>query len=280
MFSYRHAFHAGNHADVLKHACQSILLNKFKQKNKPFIYIDTHSGAGVYALDAEMASKNKEYVGGIDKLLNINTDNSAINAYLELIRGFRAHNQYPGSPAIAAKMLREQDKLCLMEWHNNEFDNLRRNMHNDARIACHHRDGYEGVLALTPPVPARGMILIDPPYELAEDYQKVVKTVTQVQKRWAGGTIAIWYPLLAKQRDKSQRMLEALHKSQPSSLYVAELWVKPQPEELGMYGSGMAFINLPFECDQQIEAMLPELDQTLSEQPGSGYRSQWLIQPQ
>ncbi|WP_438863713.1 23S rRNA (adenine(2030)-N(6))-methyltransferase RlmJ [Neptunicella sp.] len=277
VFSYRHAYHAGNHADVFKHLCQMMIINKLKEKNKPFIYMDSHSGAGLYQLDSEMASKNKEFQGGIDRLMDKGEQNPDLLNYLNVISEFRAHNQYPGSPAIAAHLLREQDRLCLMEWHNNEFTHLQSNLFRDKRAACHHRDGYEGLVALTPPEPARGLILIDPPYELAEDYQKVTQVISKLQQRWPTGVIALWYPLLASQRDKSKPMLNAIEASNPTSLYVAEMWIKEQPQELGMYGSGMAFINLPWQVDNKIEACLPLLTRAMEEHGQGGFRSQWLI---
>ncbi|WP_416304859.1 23S rRNA (adenine(2030)-N(6))-methyltransferase RlmJ [Neptunicella sp. SCSIO 80796] len=278
MFSYRHAYHAGNYADVFKHLCQMMIINKLKEKQKPFVYMDSHSGAGLYQLDSDMASKNKEFRAGVDRLVDKAADNPELLAYLQLVNEFRVDNQYPGSPAIAAHLLRAQDRLCLMEWHNNEFANLQRYLYRDKRVACHHRDGYEGLVALTPPDPARGLILIDPPYELAEDYQKVVQVISKIQQRWPTGIIALWYPLLASQRDKSQPMIEALHATQPINLYVAEVWVKQQQQELGMHGSGMAFINLPWQLDGKIEACLPLLAEAMEEPGQGGFRSHWLIE--
>lgn len=278
MLSYRHAFHAGNYADVFKHLCQVLLLNKLTEKAKPLCYVDTHSAAGLYDLGADMANKTAEYSDGIDKLLQRAGQYPEITDYLALISQFRDKDLYPGSPAIAAHLLREQDKLILMELHNNEVENLRANMGRDPRVAIHHRDGFEGTLAIAPPEPKRGMVLIDPPYEQAREYQDVVNFIQKLHKKWPVGVVALWYPLLAEKRNKAPAMLDALAKVQPASLFIAECWVKPQPQELGMYGSGMAFINLPWQVDQQIAQLLPILTSLLG-QTGAGYRTEWLIEP-
>jgi len=277
LFSYRHAFHAGNHADVLKHICQLLILEKLKAKDKPFIVIDTHSGAGCYELDSEQALKTAEFSGGIDKLMAGQSDNEHINKYLQWVEGYRRHQQYPGSPKLSADFSREQDKVCLMEWHNQEIHNLKHNMGNDRRIAIHHRDGYEGLLAMVPPKPARGLVLIDPSYEVPEDYQKVVSVVEQAYNKWPTGIFAIWYPILATKRDKSQKMLGQLAQKEVKSLLTVELDIKGQAEEMGMHGSGMAIINAPWQFAEQAEQVLKQLVPALGEDDKAHGRLQWLI---
>ncbi len=279
MLSYRHEFHAGNYADVFKHLCQSLVLQQLTRKPKPLTYLDSHSAAGRYNLASDMAQKTAEFVGGVDALLRASLHSTQAQGYLALVESLREQNQYPGSPAVAANLLRAEDRLVLMELHNTEINNLRDNMGGDPRVAIHHRDGFEGLLAVTPPTPARGLALIDPPYERTEEYQQVVKTLKALHQRWPVGVIALWYPLLAKKRNKAPAMIEAIAKNQPSSLYRAEIWVKSQPDELGMYGCGMAFINLPWQVDVQIESLMPELVQALGNQQG-GCFSEWIIKPE
>ncbi|GAB3017007.1 23S rRNA (adenine(2030)-N(6))-methyltransferase RlmJ [Bowmanella dokdonensis] len=277
MFSYRHAYHAGNHADVLKHLCQMLLLEKLAEKDKPFVYVDTHSGAGWYDLTSEQAQKTAEYQGGVDRMLDAKSTNPQVQAYLKLMQDYRQQNRYPGSPEIANRLCRARDSLHLMEWHNNEIQNLKRNFKGVSRAHIHHRNGFEGLVAMCPPKPARGLVLIDPSYELESDYQEVVKTVTLAVKRWATGIYAIWYPLLAKKRDRSNSMLTAFSKPPFTSVLDIQLIVQPQNEEVGMYGSGLVVVNPPWQFDQQVQALLPELSQTLKTGPEGQYSLRWLI---
>lgn len=278
MLSYRHVFHAGNHADVLKHACLTLLLEKLIEKDKPLTYIDTHAAAGGFDLNSEMARKNREFASGVDKLLTLPSASPLLATYLDLASRCRQGNRYPGSPAVAAEILRATDKLVLMELHNTEFLHLKDNMRHDRRVTLHHRDGIEGALALCPPTPRRGVILIDPPYEQSLEYSRIAQMVAQLHKKWPVGIVALWYPLLARDRDRSSAMLDSLAKARPANLFTAELWVEAQAEDYGMYGSGMAFINLPWQLDEQIGQLLPVLHAALAETQG-GYRCDWRISP-
>ncbi len=277
MLSYRHAYHAGNHADVFKHLCLCLLIDKLVQKDKPMTYIDTHAAAGWYDLNGEMAQKTAEFVDGIDRLSKAENLSEPVQAYLSVVRRFRDKNVYPGSPAIAAELLRETDKLVFLELHKSDFDILKRNMGRDRRVFCHYRDGLEGALAICPPNPKRGMVLIYPPYELSDEYPQIASLVKQLHKKWPIGVIAIWYPLLAKARNRAPFLLQRLIESKPASLFVAELWVKAQDDEFGMHGSGMAFINLPWQLDRQIAEVLPSLIDKLADR-GGGWRTEWLVE--
>jgi 23S rRNA (adenine2030-N6)-methyltransferase len=281
LFSYRHSFHAGNHGDVLKHICQMLIIEKLKSKDKGFVYIDTHSGAGLYQLDTAEAQLTSEYQQGISKVQAYDGNDSAISAYQSLCATYLQTQHYPGSPEIARAMLREQDQLQLIEWHNQEIINLKSNMrgHN---IATHHRDGFEGLIALTPPALARGMVLIDPSYELIDDYQQVVNAVTKAHQRWAGGIYMIWYPLLSKRAQakygQSEFMLEKLAKAPFKNLLVAELLLEDPDKDTGMYGSGLAIVNAPWQLDTQLKSILSQLSILLAQSPKASYRLEWLIQ--
>ncbi|MDF2177544.1 23S rRNA (adenine(2030)-N(6))-methyltransferase RlmJ [Aliiglaciecola sp. CAU 1673] len=276
MLSYRHGYHAGNHADVLKHLCQLILLEKLAQKDKPFVYIDTHAGAGLYDLQSEQAQKTAEYEQGIDRLMQLQSANPHICRYQALVGEYHQQHRYPGSPELAFRLCREHDSLQLMEWHNQEVLNLKANFKDRRNVHIHHRNGFEGLVALCPPKPARGMVLIDPSYELPQDYVEVVESVKAAQKRWAGGTFAIWYPMLAKARDKSQTMLDGLSQLPVEQVLNIQLWVGAQPDDFGMYGSGMVIINPPWQFDEQVESLLQVLPTSLSDSPDAGARCQWL----
>ncbi|MBT1065129.1 23S rRNA (adenine(2030)-N(6))-methyltransferase RlmJ [Bowmanella sp. Y26] len=276
MFSYRHGYHAGNHADVLKHLCQMLLLNKLAEKDKAFVYIDTHSGAGLYDLTSAQAQKTGEYKDGIDRLLDANCQDSNLRSYIKLVDEYRRDNRYPGSPELARRLCRSQDSLQLMEWHNNEVQNLRANFKGVRNTHTHHRNGFEGLVAMSPPKPARGLVLIDPSYELEADYQELVSAVKESYKRWKTGIFAIWYPLLAKSRDRSEKMTKALAAIQGADVLDIQLKLHPQEQDVGMYGSGMLVINPPWQFDTQLEALMPELLDTLKDWPGASYQLNWL----
>jgi 23S rRNA (adenine2030-N6)-methyltransferase len=273
MLSYRHGYHAGNHADVIKHLVLLALLQQLKLKEKPFVVIDSHGGNGLYQLDSPQARKTREAESGALPLWQHYRKYSAfktalLNDYLALITGFNPDasatkpSVYPGSPAIAQTQLREQDRLTVMELHSSEIEELRTNFHFDKRVSVHHRDGFEGAVALSPPVPRRGLVLIDPAYEDKSDYQRVAKTVKEIHRRWATGMIAVWYPMLGRARDHSPTLIQQL-KSLPDAR-VMELVMGPQTEEFGMHGSGMILINTPWQFGKTIDSAMQEAAACLS----------------
>ena len=292
MLSYRHSFHAGNHGDVLKHICQMLVIDKLKSKDKGFCYFDTHSGAGIYQLNSEESLKTNEFKQGIERLTGYSFQNETINHYLSLVNAYKAFNQYPGSPEIAKSMLRPQDKLILMEWHNQEIHNLKSNI-GGKNIAIHHRDGYEGLLALTPPDMQRGMVLIDPSYEVASEYQQVVDTVAMAYKKWSSAIYVIWYPLISdrkaanttfdssiSKKGKSEAMVESLIQQPFKNLLKIELCVTSAGDAGGMYGSGMLIINAPWKLDEKIKKSLQELSPVIAQSESASYSVDWLIKEQ
>jgi 23S rRNA (adenine2030-N6)-methyltransferase len=290
LLSYRHSFHAGNHGDVLKHICQMLIIEKLKSKDKGFCYFDTHSGAGVYQLNSKESLKTNEFKQGIECLIGHSFQNEAINNYLSLVNAYKEFNQYPGSPEIAKSTLRPQDKLFLMEWHNQEIQNLKSNI-GGKNIAIHHRDGYEGLLALTPPDMQRGMVLIDPSYEVSSEYQKVVDTVVTTYKKWNSAIYVIWYPLISDRKSasvtfdssiskkgKSEAMIESLTQHNFKNLLKIELCVTTNNDAGGMYGSGMLIINAPWKLDVKIKESLQELSPLMAQSNGASYSVDWLIE--
>jgi 23S rRNA (adenine2030-N6)-methyltransferase len=282
-----------------------LIIDKLKSKDKGFVYIDTHSGAGLYDLTGEEANKTNEYTHGIARVSAYQGNNQAILDYQALCAKYLRHDQYPGSPEIANSMLRKQDYAVLMEWHNQEIDNLKNNVRG-TNIAIHHRDGYEGLVAMTPPRLPRGLVLIDPSYEVADEYQQVVNTVTQTYKRWATGIYAIWYPLLSTRvrsaKDNalyasnksglSEQMLSSLSQQNFKSMLTIEMCVADEDQHAGMYGTGMVIINAPWQLDVQMKACLQELTPLLSQDSESltkstkdqtnlaRYSIKWLIKDQ
>ena len=281
MLSYRHGYHAGNHGDVLKHICQMLVLEKLCEKNKPFVYIDTHSGAGKYDLSSEFALKTKEFTTGVDRIMGYQGNSRVIQSYKSLVSAYAEHGQYPGSPEIAHALRRADDKLILMELHNQEVTNLKRNVKGQG-IGIHHRDGFEGLKALTPPSPARGMVLIDPPYELTDEYVTLSKTLNMVVNRWQTGIYLIWYPLLSARAGEkfgaSEKMLSELSKLPVKNLLNVSLCIEGVEQDTGMYGSGIAVINAPWQFEQKIEEALPELTSMLAVSDQAHYSVEWLVE--
>ncbi len=266
MLSYRHAYHAGNHADVLKHLTLLAILQQLRIKDKPFVGIDSHSGNGFYNLGSEPAKKTGEAAQGFLRLWQQREKfrgTDLVGDYLNLVAGFNpvdtgaSIGNYPGSPAIMQSQLREDDQLILMELHSTEIDHLRDNFKRDSRISMHHRDGFEGAVALTPPMPRRGLLLMDPAYENKADYQQAIKTVQAVHRRWPTGIIALWYPMLGQSRDLSGLVKQKLGNVADS--VSIELTVAPQSDEFGMHGSGMLILNPPWQLAERVNAALKKV---------------------
>lgn len=280
VLSYRHGFHAGNHADVFKHAALCLILKKLTAKEAPFVYLDTHSGAGHYNLNKQWSQTTVEFMDGIERVLNAERTPPLLEEYVHLVKQAREAKPmaYPGSPNIARALLRPQDKLVLMELHNNEIRELKRHCAGDKRVSFHHRDGFEGLVGLMPPVLPRGVALIDPSYEVKADYETVARSISKAAARWATGMFVVWYPLLGESRDLSQLLLKKLKQSTEHSLLVAELAVKEQSAEFGMHGSGLAILNPPWQLNDQLRELLPALAEMLAQDDKASWRVEWLRQ--
>ena len=264
MLSYRHAFHAGNHADILKHLCLYLTLDYFNQKDKPYWYIDTHAGAGLYDLSATEAQKVGEYRDGIARL-----QAQAENTLCPPLAGLLRHlNQvlpqaqlYGGSPWVAQSLLRSSDKLRLFELHPADYQHLQHNM-QAARLGRRGQiqqiDGFQGLISLLPPPTRRAVTLIDPPYEQKQDYNRVLLTLKQALQRFATGCYLVWYPCLS--RPESQTLPTQLKQLAPLHYLQAELHVQaPRADGFGMHGSGMWVINPPYLLAEQLQQALPQL---------------------
>lgn len=279
MLSYRHAFHAGNHADVLKHYVLFEILQYFLQKDKPFSYIDTHAGAGMYALHEGYAQKNAEYANGIAKLWQSTTKPSLFNDFLACIQSFNSTQSlqyYPGSPALAYRMLRECDKLRLFELHPSDYKLLIEAIESinsnpkSRKSTIEQLDGFAGIKSTLPPPSRRAMVLIDPPYEEKADYKRVVTMLEDSLKRFATGTYMVWYPLL--QRLEIAEMLQALSKlSLQNWLHVSLTVQTPSLDGFGMHGSGLYIINPPWTLPATLEATVPWLSELLAIDDGATF---------
>lgn len=278
MLSYRHAFHAGNFADVLKHVVLVEILNYLGQKEKPFCVIDTHAGAGKYALNGDFAQKTREFESGILKLLARDDLPQNIKNYVELQKRFNnggQFNNYAGSPLLIKQLLRAKDRLCLFELHSNEFEILKANMKVDKRVFCEKADGLKESLRLLPPIEKRGLVLIDPSYEIKSDYVEVVKTLIQMHKRFATGTYALWYPVIERGRNETLEM--AFKKSGILNVQLFELGIEPDNSGRGMNASGMILINPPWNLAETMKTILPYLAQILGENGAGNFRIETLV---
>jgi 23S rRNA (adenine2030-N6)-methyltransferase len=271
MLSYRHAFHAGNHADVLKHVVEVSVLDYLTGKGKPLCYIDTHAGPGMYDLTQGYATRNEEFRSGITRLWGATSLPEPLQRYVDCVRAFNDNellSLYPGSPAIARKLLRADDRLALFELHPGDFVLLDSWAGIDRRVRTQQTNGFEGLIALLPPQERRALVMIDPPYEIKQDYEQVVDILRKALKRFATGVYVIWYPLLA--RGEVGRMKQAL-KGVPELRWIsAELKVSAASSN-GMYGSGVFVVNPPWPLHAQLQQCLPVLVSTLGDDNEAGF---------
>lgn len=264
MLSYRHGFHAGNFADVLKHAVLVHALRHIVQKPKPVYVLDTHAGAGSYDLTLPMAHKTGEFQAGIGRLLQVGGPPPPLLApYLDLVRAANAPDAltcYPGSPALAAACLRPADRLELVELHPTDHAALDRGRPDGPRMRVMRGDGLAVLLARMPPPERRGVVLVDPSYELAGDPDAVVNAVNAAWRRFATGTFLLWYPVI--ERSRTEAMLTALAR-QGRRLLRLELCLRPDRLGHGMTGAGMMVINPPWTLATEAAAALPWLARAL-----------------
>lgn len=282
MLSYRHGFHAGNHADVLKHLIYHFVLQYMGEKDKPYIVVDTHAGAGAYKLEDEYAQKNKEFETGIGPLWRSEESEmpKPVQGYLEAVRRFNIEagetelNVYPGSPWFALQQLPLEGKGFFHELHPTDFDQLRQFIRPNRYRKAIKGDGFVESVGLFPPAQKRGVVIIDPPYEIKDDYQRVVEYVKTVYKRFQGAVILIWYPVV--ERYRINQMEQAFQKSKVRNIALYEFSVALDTTEKGMTGSGMIVINPPWKLAAAMAPVMPYLAKTLPGQD-NWYRIEQLV---
>jgi 23S rRNA (adenine2030-N6)-methyltransferase len=283
MFSYRHAFHAGSHADILKHLTLIHLVDYLQEKPGALTIVDTHAGAGIYSLKDGFAAVSKEAEGGIFRLLAYAKSNAlpeSIQKYLECIQienSSDAIDTYPGSPFILARLLRPQDRLKLFELHPKEIDILRHNigeLKQSKQIDIYAEDSFSRLKGLLPPPSRRGLVLIDPSYEDKQDYRYLETSIEEALQRFATGCYAIWYPILSRRESAAlpDRMKKIAAANQRSWLH-AELRVENAPGERRLQASGMLIINPPWTLEKHLADALPTLTRVL----GIGNGAQYLL---
>ena len=275
--NYRHAYHAGNFADVLKHVVLIALIEALKTKQTPLAMLDTHAGAGRYSLASEEALKTGEFRDGVLRLQAAARLPTVVHAYLNMMRSQNGSQTYPGSPLIAAQLLRDTDRLMLCEVQDAEVASLRQLFARDARVAVHQRDGYQAMSALLPPPEKRGLVLIDPPFEAQEQEFRIIEdALAAAHKRFANGVYAIWYPI--KLRQSVLPFHRWLKESGLRKVLVAELCVHPDNSALRLNGCGMAIVNAPYKLDRTLAEILPTLATALAQSRYAQFKLEWLVE--
>ncbi len=284
--NYRHAFHAGNHADVLKHVVLLALIDAFKRKDSSFFVLDTHAGRGRYLLAAEESRKTAEADDGVMRLMTLPRLPEVVERYLRAVQADNpvgALLAYPGSPLLVAQAMRGQDRLAACELQPEEAAALKALFAHDRRVQVVAGDGYASIKALLPPKPGgqkigRGLVLIDPPYEAQDaEYPAIIAALRETLARWPQAVCAVWYPI--KQRRSLQPFFRKAAALPAGSALLAELQVRPDDSPLRLNGSGMLLLNAPWQIDQAIAPALPALKQHLGE-AGASTRLEWLKPPQ
>jgi 23S rRNA (adenine2030-N6)-methyltransferase len=268
--NYRHAFHAGNFADVHKHVVLLGVLEHLQKKSTPFFALDTHAGRGLYDFRSEAALRGGEWQSGIGRLRTQTV--GAFAHYLKLV-GVTGHS-YPGSPMIMAAMLRENDRSVFVEKHPDEAQALKNVLGRRKRVTVTEADGYAALKAHLPPKENRGLVLIDPPYEAETEFADVAAALQGAYKRWPNGIYAVWYPI--KPEGAEQRLYRSVVAASIKKVLIATLNVRPSDSPLGLNGSGMLIVNPPWQLDEQLRDTLPQLHRVLSPDGAGGVRIEWL----
>lgn len=278
MLSYRHGFHAGNFADVFKHVVLTLLLRSLRRKDKPFCYLETHAGAGRYDLRDRLSSKNREFLSGIVRLRDRSHVPDLLTDYLAAVHALNqgdALRWYPGSPLIARRLLRPQDRMVLCELHGTEIMGLRDLFARDRQVSILHREGYQALKALLPPPERRGLVLCDPAYELKDERARLADALGAACAKWPTGMFAIWHPI--QQRSDTERLYRRFKNSGCPKILLAELSIRPDEPTKQMKGSGMILLNPPWQIDEELAGALPWLWEALSEGGLGGWRVDWLV---
>jgi 23S rRNA (adenine2030-N6)-methyltransferase len=278
MLSYRHSYHAGNFADVLKHTVQILCIEALNIKPKPYVYFDTHAAAGGYQLLASKSQKIAEYKTGIYKLWQKNNIPAALLSYVKLINKLNPNNKlefYPGSPLIAKMLMPKQYHIELTDLHPSDSVLLKKQFINDRNISVLQMDGYKNLLAKLPPIQRRALILIDPSYELKSEYSDCILAIKAAHKRFATGIYAIWYPVISRQ--KTEAYCQRFKKSGIRNILRIEMSIESDNDNYGMTGTGMIIINPPWKLSQQMTELMPWLLTQLKLDDGASFIIEQLV---
>lgn len=278
--NYRHAYHAGNFADVVKHVVLVRLVEYLKQKDKAFRVIDTHAGIGLYDLSSEEAGKTGEWEGGIGRLLDAKLSPEAsalLHPYLDTVRSADPEgglSAYPGSPLIVRRLLRKQDRLSAIELHPEDFQQLKALFAEDFQVRVTELDGWLALGAHLPPKEKRGLVLVDPPFEKEGEFDRLVDGLVRAHRRWPGGIYALWYPV--KDRAAVAAFRDALAQSGVPKILDISFPIRRPSREPRLDGTGMIVVNPPYTLEQELKVILPALHPLLTEDKAATWSVEWL----
>ncbi|SMQ86035.1 23S rRNA (adenine2030-N6)-methyltransferase [Devosia lucknowensis] len=278
--NYRHAFHAGNFADVVKHTILTRILTYLMKKDAAFRVIDTHAGLGIYDLFGDQAEKTGEWQDGIGRLIHVKLPQDVADLLAPYLDAVRARNPdgklrfYPGSPFITRHMLRDQDRLMAFELHPMDADRLRQNFAGDFQTRVTELDAWKLFGTHLPPKEKRGLVLVDPPFEEKGEFSRMVKSLVQGHQRWPGGIYAYWYPI--KDVAEVDAYIKALKATGIPKILRIELTIRPPSEPPRLHGTGMVVVNPPYVLDEEMRAVLPALTDLLSEERRGRWRVDWV----
>lgn len=279
--NYRHAYHAANFADVVKHAVLARILTYLNQKPAPYRVIDVHGGIGLYDLESVEAGKTGEWQGGLGRVASAEPSPALaafLAPWLEAVRAENAPEDlryYPGSPVLARQLSREQDRLVFNELHEQDFELLKQAVGRDKRVKCLNIDAYHGLKSLLPPPERRGVVLIDPPFEVTDEFSQLGRGIGEAVKRFAGGVFVIWYPI--KNPVQVEGFYQAIIGQGIGKVLRLEQWISTPGLLPGLTGAGLIVINPPWTLYDDARAIWPELCTLLSAGAGSGGRVDWLV---
>lgn len=276
--NYRHIYHAGNVSDVIKHVVLALILEHLRAKPTPFCVLDAHAGIGRYDLASEAAGKTREFQEGIGRLIEAPAPPPALMTYLAAVRALNPEpgplRWYPGSPRLTRALMRRDDRLVLVELHPEDVRTLRREFIGDDQVAVHHMDGYQALKAHLPPIRRRGLVLLDPPFEVPDEFDRLVAGLRTGWQRWPTGIYALWYPI--KERAAVWRFHEALTHAGIPKILMVEMTVRAEERWDRLNGCGLIVVNPPWQLDRTLSGVLPDLHKILGT-TGGGDRVEWLV---
>ncbi len=279
MLSYRHSFHAGNFADVLKHLVQVLIIEALQQKPTPFVYHDTHAAAGRYNLRDKTSEKTGEYKDGIAKVWLRDDIPEVMETYIDIIQSLNPDGQlnyYPGSPLVAKSMIGKTQRMELTDLHPTDLALLEQEFAGDRKVRIQKLDGYKGINAMLPPPQRRALVLIDPPYELKTEHDDAIKGIVAAHKRFSTGIYALWYPVVS--RPQVTKFCEKFTKQGIRNILRVELNVKQDTSEYGMTGTGMIIINPPWKLEKQLREVMPFLVKHLGQDSKANFKIEQLVE--